>query len=996
MPKIFLIKNRLHLQQQKLLEAQKRSDDALTPPGSPLSQGQPLSLIVGRERPAVKSRHDEDSRYPRPPTPDSARSGSPSSPRREAGCAAPGPPPAQQQQQPPPRRFISSILGGDVPYHPGTRSLQVPTRAERKEYLPAVTPPPTQQPPPPSPPPQAAPESPQAVRCQQVSVIQRTPLPPAAATQPGVSQDEQDSEDSDGDDDEAGAEPMVVQEPEQEAPIDYHVPKKRSSSEERRDPGDEKTRALRRISSLRIVQRETGLPPPPQLGRLLWRQILSGGGGGKPRSAAAGHGHSGSRGGGGGNSGGGGGSNNTSGHSSMSYSGGSGGSGGSGVGGGGSMNPGGGGGGGSMNPGGGGGGSGNNNNNYGPSSPPTGSLPPFYETLKNGGVLAGFGNGLQQYAHSNGGSSNYGMLSMDCDTGQDAGGLGYAGGGSRGVVGGGDTKYSMLQNMCASYGLVVKEDVDDMSEYASSRDALPPIHLLGGGAAAAGGGSIGVTAAALLGAGGYQYDVSDSMMADLVAAGSVVDPLQFTATFTLSGASDHNALLESLTDDLFLQRMSPDGDLSDANNNNNNTDAESAILGVSSSEGHGSAVTTPSPGLQQQRGGLPPPVEPSVDPFPEHCQSAAAQLSRGFDPQQGYPSSSTAAQMFQEGSPSYNLPKERPELALHISSPSPCSDHDSRQHQHHHMQQLQVQVQMNHHHHQHHNPHHQQLLSPGLSFAGSGLDLDSPTAMSLPSPGAASCSLDGNGSMSPPGSISGRRDSGDISNIPSLQVRVNILQQRLGLPGDVALEFVNGGHGIKNPLANHDVAPPSHRPHRNSGGDDKASVAAAAAVAAPTQQAHVHPEDPSRFVCHVCSKSFGLQRLLNRHMKCHSDVKRYLCTFCGKGFNDTFDLKRHTRTHTGVRPYKCNLCEKSFTQRCSLESHCLKVHGVQHQYAYKERRTKMYVCEECGHTTNEPEVHYLHLKDNHPYSPALLKFYDKRHFKFTNSNFANMLLQVRS
>lgn len=55
---------------------------------------------------------------------------------------------------------------------------------------------------------------------------------------------------------------------------------------------------------------------------------------------------------------------------------------------------------------------------------------------------------------------------------------------------------------------------------------------------------------------------------------------------------------------------------------------------------------------------------------------------------------------------------------------------------------------------------------------------------------------------------------------------------------------------------------------------------------------------------------------------------------------------------------------------------------------------QMYVCEECGHTTHEPEVHYLHLKEQHPYSPALLKFYDKRHFKFTNSNFANMLLQV--
>ena len=127
---------------------------------------------------------------------------------------------------------------------------------------------------------------------------------------------------------------------------------------------------------------------------------------------------------------------------------------------------------------------------------------------------------------------------------------------------------------------------------------------------------------------------------------------------------------------------------------------------------------------------------------------------------------------------------------------------------------------------------------------------------------------------------------------------------------------------------------------------------------------------------------------------------------------------------SGVRPYKCNLCEKSFTQRCSLESHCMKVHGVAHSYEYKQRRSKvripktlsksifcnlkchflksdlksfvfqMYVCEDCGHTTKEPEMHYLHLKEKHPYSPALLKFYDKRHFKFNNSSFASMLLSV--
>lgn len=147
----------------------------------------------------------------------------------------------------------------------------------------------------------------------------------------------------------------------------------------------------------------------------------------------------------------------------------------------------------------------------------------------------------------------------------------------------------------------------------------------------------------------------------------------------------------------------------------------------------------------------------------------------------------------------------------------------------------------------------------------------------------------------------------------------------MGLSPEVQLEFVNGGHGFKNPLAVDNVS--NHRIRD----DDKKSPADSGSS-----------DENNKFACRICSKSFTLQRLLNRHMKCHSDIKRYLCTFCGKGFNDTFDLKRHTRTHTGVRPYKCNLCEKSFTQRCSLESHCLKVHGVQHQYAYKERRTKVH------------------------------------------------------
>lgn len=114
----------------------------------------------------------------------------------------------------------------------------------------------------------------------------------------------------------------------------------------------------------------------------------------------------------------------------------------------------------------------------------------------------------------------------------------------------------------------------------------------------------------------------------------------------------------------------------------------------------------------------------------------------------------------------------------------------------------------------------------------------------------------------------------------------SICALQLGLPAEVQLEFVNGGHGIKNPLASQEPVIGGRPGSRNE--DTKTKVTAITAE-----------DGSSHFCCRVCNKTFALQRLLNRHMKCHSDIKRYLCTFCGKGFNDTFDLKRHTRTHTG-------------------------------------------------------------------------------------------------
>ncbi|KAL0100465.1 hypothetical protein PUN28_019655 [Cardiocondyla obscurior] len=899
MPKIFLIKNRLHQQQLRLLESQHLSKSPPLGSGkdSPLGSSEPLSLIVNKDQ--YRDKTDDD----RATSPESFPSSSP--------APSPSPPhPASSAPSPTPRRFISSILGGDVPY--GSRR-HVLTRAERKEY----SSPPIASDDPPQflskaerialPRPQTPPKTPRVEPPTRVSVIQRVPPQSTSRKEEKIEIERID--------------PIQAPEPEQEQPIDYAVPKRKEEDEEKcrdgamaaRSPSTSISKSLLAVKlsgSHQVVQAAAGHGRSSNSGN------SSSGAGGAGNSSPSSNAGGGNGGGGGAMIGGG------CGNGAMI--------GGGGSGGGGAL--GGGAGAGGMPPGGNGG-----RGNYGPSSPPTGSLPPFYESLKGGNNLANFAN---QYNSSQGNAylTPLTAVGIDCDTGQQDNS-------QHGQYNAQEGKqYSLLQNVCAnvcaSYGLTFKEEEEELAGYK-----IQPNDLL----------------SAQYGT----YDVTDTgMMVDMVTGTMVVDPLQFTAaTLTFNSPSDHTALLETLSDaaDLLLPRLQTE-------------DGGSDLL----EESLHSPASTGSSGIGQDAGQMTTPVEPSVDPFPEHSMA----LTRGFDTRhyttpQHFNASKLAGLSYAAGETSYqSLQKERSELGLHVN----------QNHQHQQEQQLQIQVQLQQQKQQATSPHqqqqqqqsqqqHQNLLSPGLNF-NNGLEIDSGSSVggSLPSPGTASCSLDGASTGTSPSCGLGEHAHSPVVSPTTVAAQA---AGSLGLPSDCQLEFVNGGHGIKNPLAI----------------EGQRQAAATRDEERTNRTPPSKDDDPNRFTCRVCSKNFSLQRLLNRHMKCHSDVKRYLCTFCGKGFNDTFDLKRHTRTHTGVRPYKCFLCEKSFTQRCSLESHGQKVHGVQHQYAYKERRAKMYVCEECGHTTHEPEVHYLHLKEQHPYSPALLKFYDKRHFKFTNSNFANMLLQ---
>lgn len=107
--------------------------------------------------------------------------------------------------------------------------------------------------------------------------------------------------------------------------------------------------------------------------------------------------------------------------------------------------------------------------------------------------------------------------------------------------------------------------------------------------------------------------------------------------------------------------------------------------------------------------------------------------------------------------------------------------------------------------------------------------------------------------------------------------------------------------------------------------------------------------------------------LTSRGTCAHIQVSRSSCVSIFTSFSLYASL-RQGLSLAGVRPFKCTVCEKAFTQRCSLEAHLKKVHGVFQQYAYKERRDKLYVCEECGLTAQTQDSLRSHIQIKHPNS----------------------------
>lgn len=380
-------------------------------------------------------------------------------------------------------RFVSSILGGDVPY--GSHRGHVLTQAERKQYLPVVAEDKKTEDKPlikeekdsldsdpvvlpsrnsPSPESVPSPGIDNSVTCQKVSVIQRTP------SQSQFHNNKKELSDV------SIPQTLPTPEPEQEQPIDYVIAKKRGESED--EETEKKIREQRRTSSSKIAN---GILARPSLVlRNCPANKLPG-----IMTAAAGHGRST-------------GTNNSSGSSQSSGGSGSFSSGGGGTapssGGGGAI--------------GGGSGSGGNGrdgrSNYGPNSPPTGSLPPFYETL--GPSTKGGQNSFNANStFSNDFNIITGGFNMDCENNDNTTNFPEQ-----------SKQYSLMQN--ANYGLALKDEEIDYEPNKS-------LENIGG-------------------IGNYGSNFDDSMVVDM--GEDVIDNYQFSNTLTFPGPNE--GILGNLSD----------------------------------------------------------------------------------------------------------------------------------------------------------------------------------------------------------------------------------------------------------------------------------------------------------------------------------------------------------------------------------------------------------------------------------------------------------------
>lgn len=144
-----------------------------------------------------------------------------------------------------------------------------------------------------------------------------------------------------------------------------------------------------------------------------------------------------------------------------------------------------------------------------------------------------------------------------------------------------------------------------------------------------------------------------------------------------------------------------------------------------------------------------------------------------------------------------------------------------------------------------------------------------------------------------------------------------------------------------------------------------------------------HSVDMELYSCDACDfKTPILSRLLNTHMRIHSEERNYKCENCDKAFKNAKQLKNHRALHNEVRVIrKCEQCDKMFFNKKYLRNHVKSVHEMLNEFKCMvcdnifssvvacrthmlnhTNLTKKFQCEKCSYATNDGSGFRRHLK----------------------------------
>ncbi|XP_045192768.2 zinc finger protein Xfin-like [Mercenaria mercenaria] len=95
-------------------------------------------------------------------------------------------------------------------------------------------------------------------------------------------------------------------------------------------------------------------------------------------------------------------------------------------------------------------------------------------------------------------------------------------------------------------------------------------------------------------------------------------------------------------------------------------------------------------------------------------------------------------------------------------------------------------------------------------------------------------------------------------------------------------------------------------------------------------------KESSGLECHICHKIMSTKKILNRHLRLHSNSGNFSCHLCSKSFGLKSSLEFHMRTHDVTKPYKCNACHTTFTEKSTAIRHVKKQHTEINYNSYIE------------------------------------------------------------